>query len=120
MPLLVYDNGVIRKAKIRDYVEAIKALLQLIPMGRVTTYGDLAGIIGVSPRFIGKLVSLNDEVIVVPCHRVVRSNGSLGGYSAFSGPEFKRKILELEGVEFKNGGKVCKKSIISIRELVFR
>ena len=85
-------------------------LLQLIPMGKVTTYSALARILNTSPRVIGRVLKENREVIVVPCHRVVKSNGDLGGYSL--GVDFKRRLLELEGVKFSNG-RVCRESIIT-------
>ncbi len=90
--------------------EVTYIILQLIPMGKVTTYGALAKFLKTSPRLIGKIMKENKRIIVIPCHRVVKSNGDIGGYSL--GLEFKRKILELEGVRFSNG-RVCKEQIIT-------
>ena len=89
-------------------LEILKILLCLIPIGKVTTYSSLAKALGVHPRVAGKLLSANDEPIIYPCHRVVRSDGSLGGYSL--GVKFKRKLLELEGVKFC-GKRVCEESL---------
>ena len=111
MTLLVYENDSIRKANLKDLLEIVKALLLLIPMGKVTTYGDLASILNTSPRIVGKLMSLNDQIIIVPCHRVVKSNGFLGGYSMANGVEFKRKLLEFEGVKFDDKNRVSKESL---------
>ncbi len=94
--------------------ELLEALLLLIPMGKVTTYSSLAKVLGLHPRTVGKMLSKNEKLIVVPCHRVVRSDGSLGGYKL--GVEFKRKLLMFEGVKFC-GEKVCKESIIDVAEL---
>ncbi len=89
----------------------LKTLLSLIPLGKVTTYSSLAKLMGTSPRAVGKLLSKNDELVVYPCHRVVRSDGSLGGYVL--GEEFKRRLLELEGVKFC-GDKVCREHIVDL------
>ncbi len=85
-------------------IDVFKALLQLIPLGKVTSYGELAKVFGTGPRAVGYWLKKNDSPIIVPCHRVVRSDGSLGGYT-FRGklnPEFKRRLLELEGVKFED------------------
>ena len=86
-------------------------LLQLIPEGRVVTYKVLARTFNVSPKLVGKILSENENPIVIPCHRVVRSDGGIGGYSGFGGVDFKKKLLEFEGVKFK-GLKVLKEYII--------
>lgn len=78
-------------------------------MGKVTTYSALARILNTNPRIIGRILKENRKVIVVPCHRVVKSDGDIGGYSL--GVNFKRKLLKLEGVKFSNG-RVCRESII--------
>ena len=98
MPLIVAEDGLksVRRARLEDYVEAIKALLMLVPTGCVTTYGALARLLGISPRLVGRALSLNDEPVVVPCHRVVKSSGDLGGYTPW-GVEFKRALLRVEG-----------------------
>jgi methylated-DNA-[protein]-cysteine S-methyltransferase len=69
-----------------------------VPYGRLTTYSALAGAVG-SPgaaRAVGNAMSRNPMPIIVPCHRVVRSDGSIGGYSA--GTLVKRRLLALEGI----------------------
>jgi methylated-DNA-[protein]-cysteine S-methyltransferase len=68
-----------------------------IPYGGVLSYGEVAGMAG-SPRgyrAAGNALGSNPIPIVVPCHRVLRSGGVLGGYGG--GPERKRWLLELEG-----------------------
>jgi len=109
MPLLVLENGRVRKAHLPDYVEVVKALVSLLPPGRVTTYGALAGMLSVSPRLIGRALTLNSDPIVYPCHRVVRSTGDLGGYSL--GVRLKKRLLELEGVKFY-GERVARDNIV--------
>jgi methylated-DNA-[protein]-cysteine S-methyltransferase len=78
-------------------------LLLKIPEGKVSTYGDLARALG-SPsasRAIGRILGENPNPIKVPCHRVVMSNGRVGGYAY--GTAKKRQLLENEGVSFTNG-----------------
>mgnify|MGYP001626186395 CR=1 FL=1 len=95
-------------------LEVLQILLQLIPMGHVTTYKALADLMGVHPRYVGVLIRGNKSPIVVPCHRVVKSDGSLGGYTfnGLSNVEFKRKVLEVEGVRVVNR-RVPKEYILS-------
>ena len=49
-----------------------------------------------SPRHVGKICSQNKLVLVIPCHRVVRSDGTLGGFSSKGGIRLKKKLLEFE------------------------
>ncbi len=69
-----------------------------IPPGRTRSYGEVARAIGTpgAARAVGNACGRNPVVIVVPCHRVVASNG-IGGFG--SGLEIKRKLLALEGVD---------------------
>jgi len=118
LPLLVSGEGEgFRRASFPDYLEAVKAIVSLVPPGRVTTYGSIARVLSVSPRLVGALLKANDEPIVVPCHRVVRSNGELGGYS-MGGPSVKRRLLELEGVGFDEEGRVRREYIVDIADLI--
>jgi|SRR6185295_6041672 len=79
-------------------------LLVRIPEGKVTTYGDIAKILGHpgASRAIGRILNNNPNPIVVPCHRVVMSNGDVGGY-AF-GKAKKKELLKKEGVRFMRDG----------------
>ncbi|MEB3774183.1 MAG: MGMT family protein [Desulfurococcales archaeon] len=92
-------------------------LLQLIPPGYVTTYASLARVLGTSPRAVGRLMASNPDPVIVPCHRVVKSNLDLGGYS-MGGPMVKRRLLELEGVEFDSRGRVKRRHVILIDKLL--
>ena len=74
-----------------------------IPYGGVMTYGDIAEIISkergegkISPQAVGGAVGHNPLLIVIPCHRVIGSNGNLTGYAG--GVELKYKLLKHEGV----------------------
>jgi methylated-DNA-[protein]-cysteine S-methyltransferase len=70
-----------------------------IPRGQILTYGDIARQIGnpKSVRAVGQALGRNPIPIVIPCHRVIAANGSLGGYSGGGGLETKAKLLQIEG-----------------------
>ena len=74
-----------------------KELLK-IPIGETTTYKNIAIAIGKpnSSRAVANACAQNPYAPEVPCHRVVRSDGSLGGYSADGGMERKRELLDME------------------------
>jgi methylated-DNA-[protein]-cysteine S-methyltransferase len=78
----------------RRLVEALRA----VPRGEVVSYGELAALAGRprAPRAAGALCAANRFAFVVPCHRVVASNG-IGSYGS-AGVEVKRRLLALEGV----------------------
>lgn len=98
--------------------ELLFILLQSIPVGKVTTYKSLARILKTSPRALGRMLRENDRPVIVPCHRVVRSTGEIGGYTLGrkTNREFKLKLLRLEGVVV-SGGKVDPESIVSLDEM---
>jgi len=78
-----------------------KKLLQ-VPPGKITTYGELSRAINLKngQRVIGQIMKNNPSPIIVPCHRVVKSNREIGGY-AF-GVDIKRNMLTKEGICIKN------------------
>lgn len=95
-----HDNkNPIHKA-IKD--EDVYHLLLQIPEGKTTTYGDLAVALGnpSAARLIGQIVGRNPNPIKVPCHRVVKSDGRLGGYRG--GIDKKIGLLRKEGVSINN------------------
>jgi methylated-DNA-[protein]-cysteine S-methyltransferase len=71
-----------------------------IPRGWVSTYGRIAKHLGhpKAARAVGRALATNPFPIVVPCHRAVRADGSLGGYQG--GQLMKKKLLEMEGNQF--------------------
>lgn len=109
-------SGGLTKASREELAEAIYALVQLVPPGKVTTYGSLAKALGVSARTVGKILAENEHAPLVPCHRVVRSDGDVGGYSK-GGREVKRRLLELEGVRLV-GWRVPKGFVVDIGGMV--
>ena len=72
-----------------------------IPRGSVTTYGEIARALDAPARAVGGAVGHNPISIIIPCHRVVGSDGALTGYAA--GLDVKRRLLELEGVRLEQG-----------------
>jgi methylated-DNA-[protein]-cysteine S-methyltransferase len=72
----------------------------------VSTYKRIAGHLGIpnGARVIGNALARNPFPIIIPCHRAVRTDGSLGGYQG--GVKMKRTLLEMEDVEFSDKGKV--------------
>lgn len=67
--------------------------------GQTASYKDLAVRVGApqAARAVGRAMGRNRCPIVVPCHRILRSDGSLGGYSGHTGLAFKQRLLEMEG-----------------------
>ena len=116
IPCIKLNKGYLQSSCDKSaYLEIVKALLQLIPLGKVTTYKDLSRLLKTSPRVVGALLRLNDQPIVVPCHRVVRSDGNVGGYTWMGrlNPGFKRQLLLLEGIQI-NKGKIPADSLYSL------
>ena len=81
-----------------DFQIAVWKELLKIPAGSTKTYKEIAGAIGKpnSSRAVANACAQNPYAPAVPCHRVVRSDGSLGGYSADGGIERKRELLDME------------------------
>lgn len=86
-----------------DFQNEVWEILSAIPYGQTTTYGEIAkqiaakrGLARMSAQAVGGAVGHNEISIIVPCHRVVGSNGSLTGYAG--GIDKKVKLLTLEKV----------------------
>jgi methylated-DNA-[protein]-cysteine S-methyltransferase len=92
-----FDLSVDRRL-IGDFAKKVLGATARVPFGRTTTYGEVAARIG-SPRAaraVGNALGSNPIPIVIPCHRVLRSGGALGGYGGGVGR--KERLLRLEGV----------------------
>ena len=90
-----------------EFRQGVWSILCDIPYGQVITYGEIAKKIALkmnkksmSGQAVGGAVGHNPISIIIPCHRVVGSSGSLTGYAG--GVEAKIKLLELEGVDMSN------------------
>ena len=70
--------------------------LSNIRYGNTKTYGEIARVLHTSPRYVGNVCGQNNHLIVIPCHRVVRTDGTLGGFSGLGGIKLKQKLLKLE------------------------
>ena len=79
-----------------------KKLLE-VPKGKITTYGELAKAVGLKngQRAVGKIMNKNPYPVIIPCHRVVKSDGKVGGYAY--GEDIKSDMLTREGIVIHNG-----------------
>lgn len=82
--------------------EKVWTLVSKIPKGKVTTYGEIGRVLGMSPRVVGFALHANPDGKLVPCHRVVNREGRVAPGYAFGGSGNQKKRLEEEGVEFKS------------------
>ena len=93
--------------------ERVWALTKQIPRGRVSTYKEIALALGTKAhQAVGNALNKNPYAPVVPCHRIVKENGSLGGFAG--GCSRKRGLLEVEGIHVKKG------KVVNFEEKVFR
>lgn len=78
--------------------------LAAVPYGTTATYGELAGLAGHpgAYRAVGSCMAANPYPVIIPCHRVVKSDGSLGNFAA--GVEWKLRLLGIEGLPFPGMG----------------
>ena len=85
-----------------DFNERCYTLLQRVPEGKVTTYSEIARALGSKAwRAVGSAMAKNENLIIIPCHRVVRSSGEIGEYA--SGANAKAALLIKEGVAISDG-----------------
>lgn len=96
-------------AKVTPFQRRVYDAALKIPRGRISTYAELGRFLGcASARAIGQALRRNPFAPRVPCHRVVRSDGSLGGFNgATEGPEIERKIRLLEEEGVRLDGRRC-------------
>lgn len=80
--------------KATDFQKTVWKTLREIPLGHTWTYKQIATLLTSSPRAVGNAVGKNPLMIMVPCHRVICSDGSLGGYAG--GIKLKETLLEIE------------------------
>ena len=77
--------------QIKIWKELIK-----IPYGKTKSYGEIAKIVKTSPRYVGNVCGQNKHILIIPCHRVIRTDGSLGGFSSSGGLLLKKRLLNME------------------------
>ena len=81
-----------------SFAERVRDAVRQIPRGETKSYGEVARAIGYlgAARAVGTVMKNNHDPSV-PCHRVIRADGSLGGYNRNGGEHAKRRLLEKEG-----------------------
>ena len=92
-----------------QFNERVYDVVRQVPLGRVTTYGQVARMIGEprKARYVGFAMHASPGMAGgVPCHRVVFKDGSLAPGFAFGGPHVQREMLEEEGIRFDGEGRV--------------
>ena len=67
-----------------------------IEIGKTKSYGEIAKKFRLSPRHVGKICGQNKIPLAIPCHRVIRSDGTMGGFSSSGGIILKKKLLNFE------------------------
>ena len=90
--------------------EEIYAVVGRIPKGKVTTYGNIARIVG-NPRLsrvVGYALHVNPDPERIPCYRVVNRFGEVSKAFAFGGENMQVELLKADGVEFDENGRVKK------------
>lgn len=101
------NKKTVNAASTVTFAEQVYALVRQVPKGKVTTYKELAHALDSGAyRAVGQVLRCNPYAPHVPCHRVVASDGTLGGFNgAKSGPDIQRKIalLHSEGVTINDG-----------------
>jgi len=98
-----------------NFNQKVWNLAKKIPKGKVSTYKEIAKKLKTKAyRAVGQALKQNKKPIVIPCHRVVNSDGSLGGYAGVKNSIKKIKLLKKERVEIKNN------KIINFKKHLFR
>jgi len=86
------------------YAQKVLKCVSMVPVGYVTTYGEVAKTVGGSPRAVGRVMATNPFPPLVPCHRVVRSDFTLGGFGG--GIAVKWEILQRENRGYQKSMKI--------------
>jgi len=81
------------------FQKKVWAIMEKIPYGQVRRYGDVAVELASAPRAVGGACGKNPIPVIIPCHRIIATDGGLGGYSGQDGVDTKRFLLTLEGFE---------------------
>ena len=93
-----------KKVKATEFQKIVWNEIKRIPRGQTITYKELAAKIGrpKAYRAVANACAKNPQLIIIPCHRVIRSDRQLGGYMGAKGIERKKKLLKKEGIKFKD------------------
>jgi O-6-methylguanine DNA methyltransferase len=104
----VYENLSLATVNLPAYTKKVLKTTEAIPIGYVTSYGAIAKAVGGGPRAVGNIMASNPFAPIVPCHRVVRSDFTLGGYGF--GLKNKIQLLSREKQGF------CSSKIIEVHD----
>lgn len=114
---MLNNNLVIYKVMYMKFSGRVIEAMRKIPRGRVTTYKEIAHYLGCKAyRAVGNAVGANPYAPIVPCHRVVKSNGTVGNYG--SGAKKKIKLLRREGIKTEGNGKDAR--IVNFDKVLFK
>nr|CCA15909.1 hypothetical protein PITG_01216 [Albugo laibachii Nc14] len=107
--------------KVTTFSVKVYKLISKIPTGKVATYGNIAHFLKSSPRSVGQALKRNPFAPEVPCHRVVASDGKIGGFQGRTDVTSdsisqKRRLLIAEGVVFKEEFQVDPKCMHNFSE----
>ena len=95
------------------FAEKVYGLTRRIPPGKVSTYGEIARALKCRAyRAVGNVLNKNPYAPIVPCHRIVCSDGRVGGFA--SGTKNKINLLRKEGIKIKNG------KVVGFEKVFFR
>lgn len=87
--------------------DVVYSIIKSISKGKVLTYKEVARRAGIkNPRLVGRILHQNPDPKTIPCHRVVKSDGTIACGYAFGGKEKQKELLKTEGVEFLNENKI--------------
>ena len=97
-----FKNNNLKDIKGTDFQVLVWKEILKIPYGETRTYKEIAQAIGKpnSSRAVANACGKNPYAPDIPCHRVIRSDGKLGGYSGIGGVKMKEKLLNIENTRF--------------------
>lgn len=97
-----FKNNILKDIKGTDFQILVWKEILKIPFGETRTYKEIAQAIGKpnSSRAVANACGKNPYAPDIPCHRVIRSDGKLGGYSGVGGVKMKEKLLKIENTRF--------------------
>lgn len=87
---------------VTNFQKQVYEIVKKIPKGKTLFYKDIAKKLNTSPRAVGQALKRNPHPITTPCHRVISSNKTLGGYKGKLNSKTKINLLKKEGVLIKN------------------
>ncbi len=103
---VTFSTDLLDLARLPQFQQRVLLAEHAIPRGCVSTYGRIARHLGLpgGARAVGNALARNPFPIVIPCHRALRSDGSIGGFQG--GSDMKRQLLAWEGARFTAAGRV--------------